>query len=102
MSPMVLRDVLYVLGPKKNLVSVYMIEDQGIRVSFLDGHVDMFPKAMGPFDSVSIRASCKKLHRLLFLPQHSLAHSSDSELCEFVVSFGIGRWLTCIIQLWGC
>ena len=27
MSPMVLRDVLYVLGMKKNLVSVSMIED---------------------------------------------------------------------------
>ena len=44
MSPMVLRDVLYVPGLKKNLVSVSMIEDQGLGVSFLDGHVHMFPK----------------------------------------------------------
>ena len=34
MSPMVLRDVLYVPGLKKNLVSVSMIEDQGLGVSF--------------------------------------------------------------------
>ena len=44
MSPMVLRDVLYVPGLKKNLVSVSMIEDQGLGMSFLDGHVHMFPK----------------------------------------------------------
>ena len=44
MSLMVLRDVLYVPGLKKNLVSVSMIEDQGLGVSFLDGHVLIFPK----------------------------------------------------------
>ena len=48
MSPMVLWDVLYVPGLKKNLVSVSMIEDQGLGVSFLDGHVHMFPKTAGP------------------------------------------------------
>ena len=32
MSPMLLRDVLYVPGLKKNLVSVSMIEDQGLGV----------------------------------------------------------------------
>ena len=32
MSPMVLGDVLYVPGLKKNLVSVSMIEDQGLGV----------------------------------------------------------------------
>ena len=36
MSPMVLRDVLYVPEMKKNLVSVSMIEDQGLGVSFID------------------------------------------------------------------
>ena len=38
MSHIVLRDVLYVPGLKKNLVSVSMIEDRGLVVSFLDGH----------------------------------------------------------------
>ena len=36
MSPMTLRDVLFVPGMKKNLISVYMIEDRGFGVSFLD------------------------------------------------------------------
>ena len=82
MSPMVLRDVLYVPGLKKKLVSVSMIEDRGLGVSFLDGHVHVFSKTAGPSTLVTIRARWGKLYRLLFQPQLSLAHSSDSELCE--------------------
>ena len=69
MNPMVFRDVLYVLGMKKNLVSVSMIEDQGLGVSFLDGHVHMFPKTAGPSASVAVGARCGKLYRLLFQQQ---------------------------------
>ena len=63
---MVLRDVLYVPGLKKNLVSVSMIEDQGLRVSFLDRHVHMFPNTIGTSDSLTIGVRCRKLYRLLF------------------------------------
>ena len=66
MSPMVLRDVLYVPGMKKNLVSVSMIDDRGLGVSFLNGHVHMFPKTVGPSASVAIGVRCEKLYRLLF------------------------------------
>ena len=66
MSPMVLRDVLYVPGLKNNLVSVSMIEDQGLGVSFLDGHVHVFPKDVGPFASYTIGVKCGKLYKLLF------------------------------------
>ena len=82
MSPMVLQDVLYVPRLKKNLVSVSMIEDQGLGVSFIDGHLHMFPKTARPPTSVAIGARCGKLYRLLFQPQHALAHSINSELCE--------------------
>ena len=68
MSPMVLRDVLFVRGLKKNLVSVSMIKDQGLGVSFLDGHVHMFPKTARPSASVAIGVRCGKLYRLLFHP----------------------------------
>ena len=44
MSPMTLRDVLFVPRLKKNLISVSMIGDRGLGVSFLDGHVRAFPK----------------------------------------------------------
>ena len=56
MSPMVLRDVLYVPGLKENLVSVSMIEDRGLGVSFLDGHVHVFPKIVGPSGSFAINS----------------------------------------------
>ena len=81
MSPMVLRDVLYVPG-LKNLISVSMIEDRGLGVSILDGHVRVFPKTAGPSASYSIGVICGKLYKLLFQPQHALAHSSGSELCD--------------------
>ena len=82
MSPMILRDVLYVPGLKKNLISVSMIEDRGIGVSFLDGHVRVFPKTAGPSVSYTIGVICGKLYKLLFQPQHALAHSNDNKLCE--------------------
>ena len=82
MSSMVLRDVLYVPGLKKNLVLVSMIEDWGLGMSFLDGHVCVFPKTVGPSASVAIGVRCGKLYRLLFHPQHALAHSNDNEICE--------------------
>ena len=42
----------------------------------------MFPKIAGPSASITIGVRCGKLYRLLFQPQHALAHSSGSELCE--------------------
>ena len=66
MSPMVLRDVLYVPRLKKNLVSISMIVDQGLGVSFLDGHVHMFPKTVGPSASIAIGARCGKLYSSCF------------------------------------
>ena len=61
MSPMTLRDVLFVIGLKKNLISVSMIEDRGLGVSFLDGHVHVFPKTAGPSASYTIGVRCEKL-----------------------------------------
>ena len=37
--PMILIDVLFVPGMKKNLISVSMIKDRGLGVSFQDGHL---------------------------------------------------------------
>ena len=83
MQPMFLRDVLYVLGMKKNLISVFTIEDRGIGVYFLDGKVHIFPQAEGPFASYVIGVRCGKLYKLLFQPHHALSHTqSISELCE--------------------
>ena len=51
-------------------------------MSFLDGHVRVFPKSAGPSASYTIGVRCGKLYKLLFQPQHALAHISDNEICE--------------------
>ena len=83
MQPMLLRDVLYVPGLKKNLVSVSAIEDRGFGIYVLDGKVYIFSKAEGPSTSYAIGVRCGKLYKLLFQPHHALAHTeSSSEICE--------------------
>jgi hypothetical protein len=44
LPPMLLREVLYVPGLKKNLISVSSIEERGYEVFFCDGQVILFPK----------------------------------------------------------
>ena len=39
-----MNDVLYVLGLKKNLLSISGLEENGFRVSFIDFQVLMWPK----------------------------------------------------------
>ena len=39
-----IMDVLYVLGLKKNLISISGLERKGFRVDFVDGQVLMWPK----------------------------------------------------------
>ena len=39
-----MKDVLYVLGLKKNILSIFALDAKGIRVSFVDGQVMMWPK----------------------------------------------------------
>ena len=68
MSPMTLRDVLFVHGLKNNLISISMIEDRGLGVSFLDGHVCVFPKTVRPSASYTIGVKCRKLYKFVFQP----------------------------------
>ena len=77
------RDVLFVPGLKKNLVSVSMIEDRGYGVYVLDGKVHIFCKSAIPSDSRVIGVRNGKLCKLLFQPHHALSHTQSSdELCE--------------------
>ena len=68
MSPMTSRDVLFVPGLKKTLISFSMIEDKSLGVSFLDGHVQVFPKTIGPSASYTIGVKCGKLYKLFSAP----------------------------------
>jgi len=38
-----LHDVMYIPGLKKNLVSIYVMEDKGMRVAFIKGKVLTWP-----------------------------------------------------------
>jgi hypothetical protein len=48
-----IRDVLYVIGMKKNLISTSTLEDKGYRVSFMNGQVLVWPKGSS-IDSATV------------------------------------------------
>jgi hypothetical protein len=64
--PMLLRDVLYVPGLKKNLISVSTIEERGYEVLFRDGQVLLFPKGSSITSAKVIGTRHEKLYKLMF------------------------------------
>ena len=51
---MKMEDVLYVLGLKKNLLSISSLDKKSFRVSFIDGKVLMWPKGKTIEDEIVI------------------------------------------------
>ena len=47
-----MKDVLYVPGLKKNLLSISGLEKKGFRVAFIDGQVLMWPKGKTIDDAI--------------------------------------------------
>ena len=41
---MKMKDVLFVPGLKKNILSIFALDQKGIRVAFVDGQVLMWPR----------------------------------------------------------
>jgi hypothetical protein len=83
LPPMLLREVLYVPGLKKNLVSVSAIEERGYEVLFRDGQVLLFPKVSNITLTKVIGTRHEKLYKLMFQPESALSHStSNNDLCE--------------------
>jgi hypothetical protein len=83
LPPMLLRDVLYVIGLKKNLISVSTIEERGYEVLFRDGHVLLFPKGSSITSAKVIGTRHEKLCKFMFQPASALFHStSNNDLCE--------------------
>ena len=80
---MLLREVLYVPGLKKNLVSVSAIEERGYGVLFRDGQVLLFPKGSSITSAKVIGTRHEKLYKLMFQPASALCHSTNNnDLCE--------------------
>ena len=59
-----MKDVLYVPGLKKNLLSISALDKKGFRVSFIDGQVLMWPKGKNIEDAVIIGEEEGGLYKL--------------------------------------
>jgi hypothetical protein len=65
-----MKDVLYVQGLKKNLLSISALEKQGFRVAFIDGKVLMWAKGETLNEAIIIGSEENGLYKL---KNHSLA-----------------------------
>lgn len=71
-----MKDVLYVPGLKKNLLSISGLEKKGFRVAFVDGKVLMWPRGRTINDDVVIRVEEGGLYKLKGSPEQALFHST--------------------------
>ena len=53
-KPLKMKNVLFVLGIKKNLLSISALDAKGMRVSSVDGQVLMWPKGKTFDDAIVI------------------------------------------------
>ena len=69
-----MKDVLFVLGLNKNLISISALDAKGMRVSFIDGQVLMRPKGKTIDDAVVIGEQEGGLYKLKSHPEQALVH----------------------------
>ena len=71
-----MKDVLYVSGLKKNLLSISGLEKKGFRVAFVDGQVLMWPRGKTINDVVVIGVKEGGLYKLKGSSDQALLHST--------------------------
>jgi hypothetical protein len=76
-----MKDVLYVPGLKKNLLSILGLDKKGFRVAFIDGEVLMWSKEKTIEDAIVIGIEEGGLYKLKGHLDVALAHSNESP-CE--------------------
>ena len=59
-----MKDVLYVPGWKKNILSIFALDAKGIRVTFVDVQVLMWPKGMLINDATMIGEKYGGLYKI--------------------------------------
>ena len=64
-----MKNVLYVPGLKKNLLSISALDEKGMRVTFVDGQVLMWPKGMLINDATMIGEKYGGLYKIKELEQ---------------------------------
>jgi hypothetical protein len=77
-TPMKMKDVLYVPGLTKNLLSISALDKKGFRVAFIDGEVLMWPKGKTIEDAVVIGTEEGGLYKLKGHSDATLTHSTES------------------------
>jgi hypothetical protein len=84
MQPISFTDVLYVPGMKKNLISVSILQDRGLQVTFRGTEVLIHPRGSSLASGQVVGVREGKLFRLFFQSLHALVASSDNnkQLCE--------------------
>jgi hypothetical protein len=85
-TPMKMKDVLYVLGLTKKLVSISALYNKGFRVAFIDGEVLMWHKGKTIEDAIVIGIEEGGLYKLKGHSDATLIHSIES-LCEFGIEY---------------
>ena len=70
-----MKDVLFVLGLKKNLLSISALDAKGMRVAFVDGQVLMWSKGKTIDDAIVIGEQ-GGLYKLKGHPEQALVHES--------------------------
>jgi hypothetical protein len=75
-KPMKKKDVLYVPGLKKNLLSISALDEKGFRVAFIDGEVLMWPRGKSIDDAIMIGVQEGGLYKLKGHSVSSLVHTT--------------------------
>jgi hypothetical protein len=75
-TPMKMKDVLYVPGLIKNLLSISTLDKKGFKVAFIDGEVIMWPKGKTIEDAIVIGTEEGGLYELKGHSDVALTHST--------------------------
>jgi hypothetical protein len=81
MTPVKMKDVLYVPGLTKNLLSVSDLEKKGFRVSFIDGEFIMWAKGKTMEEEIVIGKEEGGLYKLKGHSEATMTHSIENP-CE--------------------
>jgi hypothetical protein len=80
-TPMKMKDILYVPGLTKNLLSISTLDKKVFRVCFIDGEVLMWPKGKTMEETIVIGKEEGHLYKLKGHSKASLTHSIENP-CE--------------------
>lgn len=75
------KDVLYILGPMKNLLSISQMEDKGMTITFDGARLLIYLRGASSNSRRVIGVRRNKLYRFLYQPAQALLHSM-SDVCE--------------------